>query len=29
VPDEGLRNDLQRAREAVVLAEALLELKEG
>lgn len=29
VPDVGLHNDLKRAREAVVLAEALLELKEG
>jgi hypothetical protein len=29
VPDAGLRDDLRRAREAVVLAEALLELKEG
>ncbi|MEC5181259.1 hypothetical protein [Arthrobacter sp. CG_A4] len=29
VPDVGLRDDLKRAREAVVLAEALLELKES
>lgn len=28
VPDAGLRDDLKKAREAVVLAEALLELKE-
>ncbi|CEA06919.1 hypothetical protein BN1051_00223 [Arthrobacter saudimassiliensis] len=29
VPDEGLLQDLKKAREAVVLAEALLEVKEG
>jgi hypothetical protein len=29
VPDVGLRDDLKRAREAVVLAEALLEVKEN